>query len=144
MYSENNATDIQLGTDATTINPTLRGELDHDLEMIAGQDTRYGVPVPIGARVWAGSIEGVVVGSTDQLAIIRDDRGRQFAERWGVVTVQASGPANASLLHKDMTAPREPGLLAITDDQLDQINRDPYRRAAPRCERLTCSRSSTR
>lgn len=132
MYSTEQTTEIQLGTDAATTNPTPSGEVNHDLKPISNMDTRFGVPVPIGARVQAGEIEGVVVASTDQLAIIRDDQGRQFAERWGVVLVQASGPASATLPYKEAAGPNGQGLLAITGDQLDQLDRDPYRRAALR------------
>jgi len=132
MYSTELPTEIQLGTDATTTNPTPRGEVNHALEPISNMDTRFGVPVPIGARVQAGEIDGVVVASTDQLAIIRADQGRQHAERWGVVMVQASGPAAATLPYKATPAPREQGLIALSDDQLYLIDNDPYRRAAVR------------
>lgn len=131
MYQTQLPTDIHLGTDAQT-NPTPRGELSHHDGAIGGMDARLGVPVPIGARVWAGEVEGILVGATDQLAIIRDDQGLQHAERWGVVTVQASGPAQAALSSKDTPAPTEPGLLSISAEQLGQIEADPYRRAALR------------
>ena len=180
MHRTFTPTDIQLGTDATTTNPTPRGEVNYDLQPISNMDRRFGVPVPIGARVQAGEIDGVVVASTDQLAIIRDDQGLQHAERWGVLMVQASGPAYATLPYMDMDtpapgervnqrklnktaladivsahfstgeagkkaesidaplpskdtpAPREQGLIALRDDQIDQLANDPYRRAALR------------
>ncbi len=73
--------------------PELRGEENADGDRISNADSRYGVPVPIGATVLTGQGDGVVIGGTDQLAIIQDEKGWQYAERWGVIHVQASGPA---------------------------------------------------
>ena len=74
--------------------PELRGEADIDAQRVGNMDRRYGVPVPIGSVVLAGE-RGVclVIGGTDQLAILLDEDGRQLAECWGVLHVQASGPA---------------------------------------------------
>ena len=113
--------------------PETRGALMHDGGKLAGVDTRFGVPVPIGALVWANEVEGVLVDATDQLAIIRDEKGLQHAERWGAVQVQASGPARTNRsLREGVPAPREEGLIQLDDKQLGQLDRDPYRRAALR------------
>ena len=77
--------------------PELRGELNLDLDTIADMDRRYGVPVPVGAAVQAGSLDTcIVIGGSDVIALLLDKNGVQHAERWGALHVQASGPAFAA------------------------------------------------
>ncbi|MEM9415370.1 MAG: hypothetical protein AAGA29_07835 [Planctomycetota bacterium] len=108
------------------------GEFNHDRERIADMDRRFGVPVPVGARVWFGDDQrGVIIGGTDELAIIRDDQGYQQAETWGTVMVQAGGPAfTASIDRSDRQLPA--GLVGLTPDEYRAITDDPYRAAALR------------
>ncbi len=73
--------------------PEISGEESTDGDRIANMDARYGVPVPIGALVTTGRGDAIVIDGTEQLAILQDEKGQQYAERWGVLSVQASGPA---------------------------------------------------
>jgi len=69
-----------------------RSMLQHD--QLTGCRVSEGVPARLGAWAWAHEHQGPVVGGTHQMCIIRDpDNGLQYAERWGDVMVQASGPA---------------------------------------------------
>jgi len=87
-----------MSTDAQA-NPTralaeLRGEMNLDCETVVDQDRRFGVAVPRGTLVRSAHVEaGIIVGGTDDIAIFIDAEGQQHAERWGVLDVQASGPA---------------------------------------------------
>ncbi len=125
----------RMSKDAQT-NPTaafaeLRGELNLDREHVAFHDRRFGLPVPLGALVWISEVdEAIVVGGTDEIAIVVDAKGRQHAERWGVVTVQASGPAWLHDPAKARSIPAEADpagrffelarKLAALEDELDQ------------------------
>jgi hypothetical protein len=107
-----------------------RGERNHDFETISNMDARFGVRVPIGARVYFGDDQtGRVVGGTEQLAIIRDDQGREQAETWGTVMVQASGPAFGE---RPTSGAIPAGVTELTPDQVEQLRTDPYRSIALR------------
>lgn len=121
------------GTDAAVQQPTanpypeLRGELNLDGDTITERDRRYGVPVPLGAIVLTSECVGRVIGGTDEVAIIEDANGKQHAERWGVVHVQAAGPAfgtgvgAASSAHPFHT---------LDADAVERVRRDPFREAS--------------
>ncbi len=77
-----------------------RSELGHHGEKVGEMDARLGAPVPIGARVWIYETDGIVIDYTDQLCIIVDKDGRQHAECWGTVQVQAAGPATPEAIER--------------------------------------------
>ncbi|MEM6551782.1 MAG: hypothetical protein AAF750_06620 [Planctomycetota bacterium] len=93
------------GTDAPPLNrtptpiyayPELRGEDNHDCRGVGDMDRRYGVPVALGSIVQAAELDVCrVVGGNEELAILLTKDGKYYAEFWGALWVQASGPGFA-------------------------------------------------
>ena len=105
------------GTDAPPLNrtptpiyayPELRGENSHDDRGCGDMDRRYGVPVALGSIVQAAELDVCrVVGGNEELAILLTKEGKYYAEFWGALWVQASGPgfAPTTRLYQDSPAP---------------------------------------
>jgi hypothetical protein len=91
-----------------------------------GSGIEHGCPARLGAFVMDGSgPEGIITGFTDQLVIFTNDKGHEYAQRYGMCSTPLAPPANFTGPVGVVTEPRP---LDIPAELLSFWPDDRYRR----------------